>query len=1172
MSLLLSRAAENLYWSARYLERAENTAKVIVQHTNLIVDLPAGAGVRWDALLAVTGNVEAFEQAGREPDEHTIVSYLIDDDDNPSSIVLAVRAARDNLRGARELIPRPAWQAVNEMYHFVAARHEEGVSRAGRARFCDQLISDVQRVVGVLAGTMSRDVAYDMLRLGRHLERADMTTRVLDVAGGALMRDNDAVGQGAFDDVQWAAVLRSLSALQMYRRATRGPIDGPTVVRFCLTNPRFPRSVEFCLDSVDHCLAHLEGATPLIGVADAARAELGAAHLATLDGAALHELADRLQEHIAGIHSVIAATYFDRDRAMSHLAQRKRTDAPEAAPVGKAEGMLSSIASYHGLVGRFDEALDANGAVRTSWSQLAGVLDRMPTTDLATRARSADRLLLAAGATNSRQSGGTTEAWNLDPVPLVYAASEWATLAQGLEQRARLFEALLTDLYGDRRLVTNGLLPVELVHAARGFQPAAVGWRPTGRYLTVYAADVARDAEGRFVVLRDHTDAPRGAGRALLNRSVLARVLPDAFRRTRVTTIAPWYDELRTALGALVPPGTSNPRVVLLAPPLDDPNYAEQAHLATHLGYNLVGANDLTVRHGKVYLRSIGGLEAVDVILRTVGDAATDPLEATSVGAAGIAGLTVTARQGSIGLANGLGSSLAGALALAPYLPTLCAELLDESLLLMSLDTLWCGDHSNAERVISDLDGYILHDASPAGTEPSVFGWDLDGRGRDAWTQRLRTMPWRVVAEPKMAFATAPTVDNGSLIAGTAVLRSFVINHGDHASVMPGGLGRVVRTDAPVLTQQSTSCKDVWVLVEPNTPSATLRPSRSEPLAQIDLRQSLPSRAAEALFWIGRNAERAEVVARTALVSGSTLQQDPDLAEAAKGTWVAVAVDVLGAVSGRVDGVVPTGSRALHEAIAYALADRPGGLTDSLAQLQRSTSGVREFLSTATWRVLASLETSRAHLLEQAVTPDSPTLEATLDLVVTELAAFAGLAQESVVRGPSWRFLDLGRRVERAQVLVAALAAGINPTRRTDVDGAIGELLLASSESLVAYRRRYRSDVRTAALVDLLVADDTNPRSMAFQLDRISEDVSSLPERPGQSDCLALAHAAASRMLDLADVEREPRDFVAALADVRGLLVQLAEAVTRCWFVGLEPRGDAVSAGSLVSRRLGADR
>ncbi len=1145
MTMLLSRVASSLYWSARYLERAEDTARVLLQHTNLMVDLPPSAGARWDALLAVAGSIEEFEEAGLAYDERSIVSFLVDDPDNPGCLLLAVTAARDNLRSAREVVPRSVWQAVNDLYHFVSSRHEEGVNRAGRARFCDQLISESQRVVGALSGTISRDPVYDMLRLGRYIERADMTTRVLDVSASTLMR-----GSVDYSDVRWANVLRSLSALQMFRRATRGPVDGAAVVRFCLTNDRFPRSVAFCLAEVENCLGQIDPAHALGDVTSEARLDLDVARTDDLDGDALHRLADDLQRHIGTLHDRISATYF----AAQPLP---------AAPRPPAELATSLVLSeYRAKSAPFDEAIEPDGGVRPAWSSVIAAVERLSPNELRSQALSADRLLLAAGATYSNQYGTTSEAWHLDPVPLVYGVEEWTLLERGLAQRARLFDALIADLYGPRRLVTDGLLPVELVHTSGGFQPAAAGWTTTGTRLTRYAADIARNHDGQFLVLRDHTNSPLGVGRALLNRSVLSRLLPDAFRQARVATITPWFTALRRSLAQLAPDGTINPRIVLMAPPVDDPDYAEQAYLATQLGYNLVDANDLTVRRARVYLRSIGGLEPVDVVLRTVADADTDPLEATPARRSGVAGLTQAAREGHVGLSNSFGSAVGSDLALAPFLGDICAALLGEALVLPSVTSRWCGDRGNAVDVSADLEDYVLHDASPFEPMESAFGWTLDDPTRQRWLDRLGSMPWRVVAQPRLHFATSPAVVDGSLIPATSILRAFVVNGPDGPSVLPGGLGRVVRTDVPVVVQRSLASKDVWVLAAAGAAMAArpLRDGHGPQLAQIDLRESLPSRSAEALYWLGRHAERAEVVARTALVAHGAFQRDPDLAAAAGGAWAATAVLVVGAVSGRTIVATSSTAETLDAAIAAALNDSPASLSNALRQLQRTAAGVREYLSTATWRVLAALDAARGAVTDGTALPDM--LDTVLDTTVTALAAFAGLAQESVVRGPSWRFLDLGRRIERAQLLVAALLAGIDPERRSDVDDAVGELLLASCESLVAYRRRYRSDVRVDALLDLLVADDTNPRSLAFQIDRIIDDLLALPERTGCESSIELARVAAGRVLDAAAAGREPDVLNGALNDVGERLVELGNAVTLCWFAGFDPRRDAMPLGT----------
>jgi uncharacterized alpha-E superfamily protein len=303
--VLLSRVAENLYWAARYLERSEDTARVIRQHTELLVDLPISIPLRWEPLLAIMGTEEEFVATGVRHHETEIVSYLASDRTNPGSIVSSVAAARENLRTTREVIPREAWETVNDIFLFVTARSDEGVVRATRSKYLSHLIGECQRMVGMLAGSMSRDSAYEMMRLGRNLERADMTTRVLDVRASSLLRED-----AAFADLQWAGVLKSLSAFQMFRRTTRNVVDGDPVVRFCLADESFPRSVAHCLDEVASCLGRLPRAGFVGSACDEARQHLASAPLDGLSGDELHRLADELQVRIGAIHEQVASAYF----------------------------------------------------------------------------------------------------------------------------------------------------------------------------------------------------------------------------------------------------------------------------------------------------------------------------------------------------------------------------------------------------------------------------------------------------------------------------------------------------------------------------------------------------------------------------------------------------------------------------------------------------------------------------------------------------------------------------------------------------------------------------------------------------------------------------------------------------------------------------------------------
>ena len=307
--MLLSRTAESLYWAARYLERAEDTARVAREHTNLLVDIPVSVSITWEPLLAITGSHDEFDERFTKVDESTIIRFLVADEDNPGSIVASVEGARENLRTTREVLPREVWQAVNDLHLYVQANHDSGVARATRAGFLDRVIGEVQRVGGILGSTMSRDAAYEFLRLGRNIERADMTTRVLDVRASALLAGGP---MHEYDDVQWMSVLRSVSGLQMYHRATRRPIEGDSVVTFLLTDQAFPRSVGHCMGEMLHGVEQLPRHELVQPACEAALAMVRRAAVDATDGAGLHEAMDRLQIAVAEVHDAVASAYFLR--------------------------------------------------------------------------------------------------------------------------------------------------------------------------------------------------------------------------------------------------------------------------------------------------------------------------------------------------------------------------------------------------------------------------------------------------------------------------------------------------------------------------------------------------------------------------------------------------------------------------------------------------------------------------------------------------------------------------------------------------------------------------------------------------------------------------------------------------------------------------------------------
>ena len=310
--MLLSRVADDIYWAARYLERAEDTARVVRAHAETVADLPGHPEAHWKPLITVVGSDAHYdERFGGDGSETAVVDYLLSDQVNQGSVVRCVSAARENLRSARETIPVEGWQAVNDLHHYVDVESDRGADRRARDRFTRHVVSDSRRIDGILATTMSHDDAYAMWRLGRALERADMTTRVLGVRAAVLIGAGGARADSerTYEDLLWMGVLRSLSGLQMYRRAVRRPIEGPAVVRFLLEHDRFPRAVRALLREIRRALGELPDPSVLFDEVDAVDAVVRDSIADDFDGAALDGAMETLQGALAQLDRRIHERY-----------------------------------------------------------------------------------------------------------------------------------------------------------------------------------------------------------------------------------------------------------------------------------------------------------------------------------------------------------------------------------------------------------------------------------------------------------------------------------------------------------------------------------------------------------------------------------------------------------------------------------------------------------------------------------------------------------------------------------------------------------------------------------------------------------------------------------------------------------------------------------------------
>lgn len=747
---------------------------------------------------------------------------------------------------------------------------------------------------------------------------------------------------------------------------------------------------------------------------------------------------------------------------------------------------------------RRDEMVDPSGAVRPAWERVHSTLLGSGVDELHRDAARIQRRLHSHGAAFEMNTGAHRR-WRLDPVPMVIERAEWTGLGRALAQRARVLEAVLADVFGEQRLLRSGLLPIDAIVGHRDYLRPCIGVPAGGgRHLVLHAADVARRPDGSFSVVSDRTQAPSGAGYTLENREVLSATYPELVRTSGVEPLRPWFSALRLTLAEVAPPGVDDPRIVILTPgPLNE-TYFEHGFLSRALGYTLVEPADLTVRDGHVWLKSVTGLEPVHVILRRQDAEWCDSLELRSDSLLGVPGLVEAARRRNVSIVNPLGSGLTENPALLPYLGHLTRALFDEDPLIESAPTWWCGDRAGRSHVLAHLEELILKPVNRGRGRQSIFGRRLTRAERDDLAARIESQPHLWVGQEEQQLTTVPALDDRTIAPRFAVLRAFLVAQSDGFAWMDGGLTRTADHPGEVIMSAGGTSKDTWVVAPPSEHSWVAR--RAVALPQVDLRDSVTASSAASMFWIGRNLERAETVIRLVRSIDEAIGLWPELRDEADGAWIrSVGAAVVAVMDD--EGVTDPELRGQIDAASVRALGDPTlsrSLTTSLRFLVRGGRSVRERLSTDAWRMLSELELLQPRLDDAAPVEARELAEST----IAPLSALSGLVMESMVRDPGWRFLDLGRRIERSELLATILQAAVVPPIPDAVAAPLHEAVLAGWDCLGAYRRRHRSDVERPAMFALLIDDAGNPRSLRFQFDRMLEDVTDLPAADGGTGLL----------------------------------------------------------------------
>jgi uncharacterized circularly permuted ATP-grasp superfamily protein/uncharacterized alpha-E superfamily protein len=840
--------------------------------------------------------------------------------------------------------------------------------------------------------------------------------------------------------------------------------------------------------------------------------------------------------------------------------------------------------------GGVDEMVDGQGSLRPHWRGLLGVFSGLGEGGLGERARRLDRAFADEGITSILPGSGDNNVWRCDPVPLPIGAAEFAELEAGLAQRARLMQAILADIYGPQKLLSDGILPPALVFSNPAYlRPSAItiGAGPRPSLMDFYAADLIRGPDGAWRVLADRTAGSAGIAHARENRRMLARVMPEAFRGEQVRQLRPFFDVWQDALHRMASAATAvpdagnaasrTPSIALLTPGTGSPHWFEHMFLSRELSCALVEGADLTVRGGAVYLKTLKGLQPVDVLLRRLDGRMLDPVELEAGSLLGVPGLMDAARTGAVRITNDPGAGAAEAPALAAWLPTLCLQLLGERLLLGSVPTMWLGEPRARRMVAEQPENWLVRPAGDGRAAATRLS-GLDADQRAALLARIEAQPWNFAASAAIAPSVAPTFGQhegggSGMVPRQVMLRLFLTFDGTQWHAMQGGLARVLQDSdrlAGTLPGSGLS-KDVWVL---NDDRSDIVGPPAVPLGPLAIRRTtgdLPSRVADDLFWLGRYVERLETAARLVRAALNRLTRGAPLPrELTELQTLAACLLHAGLIEGELPNVSAS-TTALNEALLASVRDN-GSIARLFSHVARLIELVRD-------RVTGDMYSAFTHSLRQAHA-DSVRARRSLDQLSHAMVGIlrfsgsvAGVAAENMVRGGGWLFLELGRRIERAQSVAGDVAIMLDqPPSRIEVGL---RLVLELCDSVLTYRSRYLTVIQPAPVLDLVLADPGNPRGLAFQLEAIYHllnDVAGHAEGAlptAVAGLLVESGALVQQLVGAPDQATEAAALPPRLRELETGISALSDRVTRRYFA-LLPAAQAVGVGGEAPELRGA--
>lgn len=822
------------------------------------------------------------------------------------------------------------------------------------------------------------------------------------------------------------------------------------------------------------------------------------------------------------------------------------------------------IQNYRTQINGLDEVLDKNGTIKPHWQQLFNNIEAMGLDELSNRSTDILSQLRDNGVTYNvyDSSEGTNRAWKLDPIPFLIDQTEWEGISKGLIQRARLLNAIYKDIYGVRSLIKEGILPPHVVYGNDGFFPQCFDVKiPADNQLIMCAIDFARGPDNRMWILDSRTQSPSGSGYTIENRSVLSKYVPELTKGLSLSRLAPFLNKFHSAISKLSNSKNGQPNIVYLTPGPQTETFYEHTFIASHYGYTLVMGDDLMVRNGQVWLKSISGLERVDVIIKRVDDAFCDPLELRDDSHLGVPGLLQAIRLGNVVVVNAPGVSVLENHAILPFMEGACRHFFNEELLLPSVATWWCGQPKELDYVINNLNTLVIKKATGRERHRSVFARTLTQAELFELKVKILAQPEQYVAQEESTLSTAPSFVDGQIVPRLAVTRAFLVSDGKDYFVMNGGLTRSSSDpDLFVISNQLGGIsKDTWIVSDKSPLSIERTVLNTN---KLDIKQSsLPSRSGENLFWAGRYCERVLVTTKAVNLVISALQDNISFGGASKSEHHAILLKALSHLTLYYPGFLEAKNRQFPYKGIMEIVNDPKNLSSLSSTIQgflRCVMAVNDKWNHDTRAYIHSIEFNAAQFSD--INENAPnSIKRLMVKLQRRLFAFYGIFAESFPRDMSYYLFESGKLIERILAHTSLIRAMFNVKHDALTEKELIEAILINHNSLVYYRQLYKSSVNLETALDLVLLDEKLPYSLSFMVGKLAELVGKLPSNPYPERLspiakLLLEAQTKLRLANLDDLTKYDEDDLclfhldALLASIFTLISGVSELMTNQYF------------------------